>query len=402
MQDVARTDALEPISRGVAQSGVRIANERAVLTLIALNPGSSNADLSRLSGLGPQTTSRIVADLEARGLVNRGQVLRGRRGQPATPLYLNPHGAFSIGVEIGWQHFEVLLFDVSGKVLASVRRSYAWPSATTVFVDVAADVATILSGLTPLQRGRLAGIGIASPTNLERYIEQLGAPSEQVELWRGLDVAAQISHHTGLTAEWINDGNAACWSELIARPVPRPADFTYLQVGTFLGGGIVSNGELWNGPRGDTANLGGIMVSDADGRPCFLYTIASLQGLQSRLAQAGQSLPAGSPLNWDWPALEPVAGQWLDDAGLALAKALVSMRAIIDFDTAVIDGVLPRAVATRLVRHVRHHTSALPSLSVERPFIDMGTIGASAAAVGAAQRVLFSRFFSRAWNLFAT
>src|SRR6218665_1624036 len=115
MQKKTAADGLEPLGRGFAQAGVRIANERAVLTLIGLNPGASNADLARLSGLGPQTTSRIVAELEARELVQRGDVLRGRRGQPATPLFLDPDGAYVIGVEVGWRHFEVLLFAMSGQ-----------------------------------------------------------------------------------------------------------------------------------------------------------------------------------------------------------------------------------------------------------------------------------------------
>ncbi|MET0905948.1 MAG: helix-turn-helix domain-containing protein, partial [Tardiphaga sp.] len=119
---------------------MRIANERAVMTLIGLNPGASNAELARLSGLGPQTTSRIVADLEARELVLRGEVLRGRRGQPATPLFLNPDGAYGIGIEIGWRHFDVLLFAMSGATLASVRRRHDWPDFRTIFAAVATEV----------------------------------------------------------------------------------------------------------------------------------------------------------------------------------------------------------------------------------------------------------------------
>ena len=85
MQSNVVDDGIGPTARGFAQSGVRIANERAVMTLIGLNPGVSNAELARLTGLGPQTTSRIVTDLEARELVLRGEVLRGRRGHPALP-----------------------------------------------------------------------------------------------------------------------------------------------------------------------------------------------------------------------------------------------------------------------------------------------------------------------------
>jgi predicted NBD/HSP70 family sugar kinase len=402
MHKDSASEALAPLARGVAQSGVRIANERAVLTLIAIHPGSSNADLARLSGLGPQTTSRIVAELEARGLVMRGQVLRGRRGQPATPLFLDPHGACAIGVEIGWRHFEVLLIEMSGKTLASVHRSYRWPDVNTVFADVAAEIATIRSGMSEQQQARLTGIGVASPSFIEQNISRLGAPDEHKGLWEGIDVAARIAKDTGLSVEWFNDGSAACWGEMIAQPGPRRPGFAYMQVGTFVGAGIVIRGNLWEGPSGNAANLGAIMVSDADGKPTYVYLVASLMALQAQLERAGIALPEGTSLNWDWDALEPVASQWLDRAGLALAKAVISTRAIIELDKAIIDGVMPRAIVQRLLERVHHHIVELPTTSVDRPSVGMGLLGASAAATGAAQLLLFRRFFSRAWNLFAT
>ena len=402
MQKDSATAVIGAQARGVAQSGVRIANERAVLTLIAQNPGSSNADVARMSGLGPQTTSRIVTELEDRGLITRGQVLRGRRGQPATPLFLDPHGAYTIGVEIGWRHLEVLLFEMSGKTLASVRRSYAWPDANTVFADVAAEIATMRAGMTELQRQRLTGVGVASPSGIERNIGRLGAPEEHKAPWHGVDIAARIARDTGLSVQWFNDGSAACWSELIAQPMPRPRGFAYYQVGTFVGAGIVMDGELWQGPSGNAANLGSIMVSNADGTPTYVHLVASLLALQLQLERVGRKLPAGSPLNWDWDGLEPVATQWLDEAGLALAKAVISTRAVIELDMAIIDGVMPRAIVARLLERVRHHIDALPTLTSDRPEVGMGHLGASAAATGAAMLVLYGQFFSRAWNLFAT
>jgi len=144
------------------------------------------------------------------------------------------------------------------------------------------------------------------------------------------------------------------------------------------------------------------MVSDADGKPTYVHLVASLMALQQQLERVGQSLPPGSPVNWDWAALEPVATEWLDSAGLALAKAVISTRAVIELDKAIIDGVIPRAVVERLLERVRHHIADLPIMTSERPDVGMGHLGASAAATGAAQLVLFRQFFSRAWNLFAT
>ena len=397
-----RTSADDGVARGFAQSGVRIANERAVMTLIGLNPGASNAERARLSGLGPQTTSRIVSDLEARQLVLRGEVLRGRRGQPATPLFLNPDGAFGIGIEIGWRHFEVLLFSMAGVTLASIRRSYPWPDFRTLFADVGAEVATIRAGMTAQQQARLVGIGVASPPRIELHLERLGGPAEQVELWRGADVAAELAGVLGQPVDWFHDGNAACWAEFIAQPAPRPKGLAYFQVGTLLGAGMAIDGQLWEGRTGNAANLGAILVADAQGRASYVHAIASILALQQRIEAAGGALPSGHPMNWDWASLEPVASAWLDDAGRALASAGGSHRPGMELEIAGIEGVLPRHGVQHQLQRVEHHLAALPSLGDDRPVVALGHMGGAAAATGAAQLVLFHRFFSRGWNIFAT
>ncbi|MCS6760728.1 MAG: ROK family transcriptional regulator [Candidatus Devosia symbiotica] len=372
-----------------------------MLTLLTFNPGASNADLARLSGLGPQTTSRIVAELESRGLVIRGEVLRGRRGQPATPLFVNPQGALAIGIEIGWRHFEVLVVELSGKTLASVRRSYPWPDARTIFSEIAAKVATIRSGLTELQQLRLAGIGVASPSHIERNIYMVDAPAEQIALWRDIDPAKRIARDTRISAQWFNDGNAACWSELTVRTEPRPRAFAYFQVGTFVAAGLVSNGELWEG-NGHAANLGSILIYDHQGNPTFVHLVASVVALQRRLVSAGIEVPGGSPFNWDWGALEPVVSQWLDASGQALAVAIVNTNAIIELDMVIIDGVMPREIVARLIERTEFHLARLPTLTSDHPKIEAGHLGVSAASNGAAHLVLFQRYFSRAWKLFST
>lgn len=401
MQKNFVADGSEPPARGFAQSGVRLANERAVLGLIAMHPGASNADLARLSGLGAQTTSRIVSDLETRDLVQRGEVLRGRRGQPATPLFLNPDGAYVIGVEIGWRHFEVLLLAMSGKVLVSIRRTYAYPNLDSIFGEISAEIATLRAGMNRQQASRLAGIGLATPGRFETAVERLGAPGEQAERWRDTDCAARLAACTGLEVNWVNDGSAVCWGEWLVLAVPRPRAFAAFHVSTFVGAGIATDGTVWEGRTGNAANLGSILVPDAAGRPTSVHELASLMALQQQLEQAGHALPEGNPLSWDWAALEPVASAWLDVAGRALAIAIVSTRAVIELDRIVIDGVMPRAVVGQLVNRISAHLATL-SVCGESPAVAMGHLGSASAAIGAGQMLLFRRFFSRGWSLFAT
>ena len=391
-----------PLGRGMPQAGVRIANERAVLSLIGLMPGPSNADIARRSGLGPQTTSRIISELEERGLILRGQLLRGRRGQPATPLFINPDGAYSIGIEIGWRHIQVTLINLTAKVLFHERRVYEYPDATTVFAEIAVKVAGLVAGLTPQQRSRFAGIGVASPTAMGRNIEMFVNHPEQRALWEAIDIAHRVAADTGLPTEWFNDGSAACWAEIIALPDPRPTGFAYFHVGAYIGAGIVADGRLWEGPTGNAANLGGIMVSDRHGAPSFVHHVASISAFERWLRQAGATPPLGSAQDWNWDALEPHATAWLDDAGRALAQAAMTTQAMVELDGVGIDGSMPRPVLERLLERVQHHLALLPVLRSGRPTVAIGHLGALAAVNGAAFLPLYKRYFSRAWNHLGT
>ncbi|MHA6298470.1 ROK family transcriptional regulator [Devosia sp. CAU 1758] len=393
-------DVFEPIVRGITQTGVRLANERAVLTLIAGIPGVSNADIARRSGLGPQTTARILADLEARDLIIRGDVLRGRRGQPATPYQLNPQGGFSIGVEIGWQHFEVLLQNIAGEPVAATRHCYPFPDPLTVFAEVAADVATLLAELTTAQRERFAGIGVTSPGNFGPLLEPLGAPEAVMAQWAEIDIGAHLAEQTGLPTIWVNDGSAAAWREITVHPTPRPKGVAGFFVGTFVGGGVVSGGILLEGPYGNAADLGAIIVHDRVGRPAYLHLMASLHALVLRITDAGGNPPSGPAREWDWAALEPHVADWLDDAGHALAQAVLTTTAMAEIDLATINGDLPESILVRLLESTSAHLAELPILLAHRPRLARGLAGPSAAVFGAAQLLLFRRYFSRAWDLF--
>lgn len=394
-------DINEPQARGFAQSGVRVANERAVLTLIAINPGSSNADLARLSGLGPQTTSRILAELESRDLVLRGTPLRGRRGQPATPLFINPDGAYVIGVEIGWRSLEVVLLSMTGQTLASVSRNHAWPDAGTIFTDIAAEVTTLRAGLTRQQSDRMVGLGVSISRNLADGLKALGAPEEQLALWAEVDIAAHLQDLTGLETSCISVGSSASWSEWLALPQPWPASFACLYVGAFLGAGILINGSLWESRSSNGASLGDIIVPDANGKLATVQDTASLLALQRRVEAAGGKLPQTKVSKWDWPSLPAEAEAWFDDAARALAVAVLNTSAVIEVERVVIDGILPRDVMARVVERVTHHLAQLPN-SRQVPTLSLGKMGTAAAADGVAQMLLFRRFFARAWDLFVT
>jgi predicted NBD/HSP70 family sugar kinase len=383
------------VGRGIQPAHVRQTNQRAILSVISLQPGISNAELARVTELAPQTVSAVLADLEQMHLVTRGDVLRGRRGQPATPLYMNPVGALSIGAEIGWRHIEVCLVGIGTQVLSCVRRDYAYPDAATVFRTLAEIVTELTAPLSPPERKRLTGLGLAAPGGIGDPASLQPPPAGQQELWAGLDIARATAAATGLEVSLFNDGHAACWAQRVAHPAPRPFSFVFLVLDTFVGAGIVAENRLWEGVNGTSGNLGAMLVTDSHGHMRYLHEVASLHALEQRLVAAGLSLDAvrqAPPV----PAVRAALDAWIAEASDALAQTLMNATRVMEFELAVIESALPPALTAEIVAATAQRMERFPTLGQgKRVPLVAGQLGRSGAAQGAALLRMHRRFFSR-------
>jgi len=388
-------DFFEPAERGVQHASLRAANRRAVLTAIAFNQGLSNADVSRRTGLAPQTASAIVAELEDDGLVTRGEVLRGRRGQPATPLFLDYAGAYGIGCEISWRHIDIMLINVGSQELGRYRRDFAYPDVETIVDEAARAIGELTGTLTPEQRERISGIGLASPSHMDRLTDNAGVPKHQIELWKDFDLRAALETATGLPTTWFNDGNCACFAEMVMSPAPRPPNLIHLFVSTYLGAGITAEHKLWEGPTGNSANLGSMLVNGHDGHRTTGHDLASTTALGRLLAAAGLSLPVGNPADWPWADWEPYIAPWLDQAGAAMAEIIVNTGAVLEVDHVIIDSAAPQPIVERLAAATDSHLGQLISPIAKRPILVAGKLGSRATPLGAAQLTMFRKHFSR-------
>ena len=242
------TDSAGPLLRGSNKASMRANNERLVITLLHRFGALSRAEIAAHTGLSAQAVSVITRKMQAEGLIIGGAPQRGRVGQPAIPLALNPDGAFFIGVKVGRRSAEVVLGDMTGQIRDGVAQTYAHPEPGPVADFVLDGVARIMArGDGP----RASGIGIAIPSEMWNWSSLIGIPTPRMDGWRDLNLAPRIAALTGLPVYTRNDATAACGAELMFGTAELPANFLHLYFGYFIGGGLVLNNRLYDGPSGN-------------------------------------------------------------------------------------------------------------------------------------------------------
>ena len=378
--------------RGTNQGGMRAFNERLVLTLVYRNPGLAQRDIARATGLSAQTISVIIRQLERDGLLLKGEPVRGRVGQPSIPLAINPRGAFFLGIKVGRRSVEMVLTDFFGAVLGSCRVGYRWPTPGRVIAFSKEGIALLSAKLDEEERKRLSGVGIATPFELWNWSRQTGAPAEEMEQWRSADLQGEIAAITDLPVFIINDATAACAAELRFGHSAGRKDFIYFYIGTFIGGGVVLNGGLYNGRTGYAGSIGGMPVPDEQGGVVQIIDRTSIIILERMLEAAGLD---ASPL-WNtpeaWPDYDLQITEWIGIVSRSLAYAIIASVSIIDFEFAIIDGGLPANIRKHIVAETQRAVLTFDLQGVQLPHIEEGSIGNNARALGAASLPLVERF----------
>ena len=396
----AATEAARPrtidLARGTNQAGVRLYNERLVLSLIRRHGSLPKADIARQTGLSAQTITIIMRQLEADGLVVRRGRQRGKVGQPSVPFALRPEGAFSLGLKIGRRSNELVLVDFLGGVRGTLQQAGNYPTPSAVLSFVTDGVAELTRSLSPAERKRVAGLGIAAPFELWNWEEQIGAPRSILDQWRSFDLKHNLAQVCPWPVYFCNDATAACAAELVFGNTEHHLDFLYIFVGSFIGGGIVLNGQVQLGRTGNAGAIGSmpVAVEQEAGETVHQQLIrsASIYLLANRLSAIGAD---GSVL-WrspdEWGDLGEPLDSWIDEAARGIAAAIVAAISVLDFSVTIIDGAFPTSVRRRLVDRVNNRLGDFDRQGLSPVSAVAGTIGSGARSVGGACLPLLASF----------
>ena len=383
--------------RGGDTTGLRAYNERLIMSALRRAGALSRAEIARETGLSGQAASVIVARLMEAGLVVKREKVRGHVGQPSTPIAPDPTGAFSLGVKIGRHSVEAILVNLVGEVIGTRRERYQAPIPERTVATAIAQVSALLDLLDKRARERVVGIGVAMPGELEAWARELDLEPGALDGWRTTDVPGALARASGLEAWLYNDATAACAAEMIAGDAIDARSALYIYMGTFIGGGIVLDGKLYPGERANAGAIGSMPTGAAcpAGSPSNcgqLIHSASVLKLERALAAAGINAQDVLYAERTSPQIEALFETWLEETLPEFTRAVVAALSIIDFESVVVDGLLPPRWRTRLTEGLAAGLAGFNLSGLSQTRIVSGSIGPMARVLGAAMLPLEARF----------
>jgi len=393
-------ERLEPpaaaaIASGADQAGVRLYNERLILSLVRRYRQLSKIEVARLTGLSVQSASAIMNRLQLDGLLRREAPQRGRVGQPTVPLSLDPEGALSFGLKIGRRSCELVLVDFEGRVRRRAQETFTYPTPRIILDFASRTLPSFTQTLSPRQLRRVAGLGVAAPFQLWNWGVEIGAPPGAMDIWRTIDIEREVARLCPFPVTLCNDATSACAAEFFFGQAWRHRDFLYFFLGSFVGGGIVIGGALFPGRTGNAGALGSMPVmplGQAGEPPSQLIACASIYQLERRVEAAGLDPSSIWRTPNCWSDFGSHLDTWIEEASHALAYACVAALSVIDFEAIVIDGAMPTSVRDRLTARVAERVEALDRRGLSDAAIMAGAIGADARAIGGAAFPLIANF----------
>ncbi len=169
----------------------------------------------------------------------------------------------AIGVDLGGSHTSAAIVQEDGKILTQFEQDIVDRSFDAV---MAALDNVIGSALKEAKEKDLVGIGIGSPGNIDpRTGAVLYSPNF---LWHNVPLGERLRERYRIPLFIANDARCATLGEYTFGSGIGTENFVLLTLGTGIGGGIVSGGQLLIGNRAGAGEFGHHQIRPTDGFIC--------------------------------------------------------------------------------------------------------------------------------------
>ena len=171
-----------------------------------------------------------------------------------------------VGIDVGGTNIKIGLFDAELKLLSKTSVTTDADMGPEVVIDKMAQTVKDLLAEAGLSLADIVAIGIGTP-GPARYSEGVIIRSTNMPKFKNVAICKMLNERLGAPVVFDNDANVACWGEYVVGAGKGVEDMVFFTLGTGIGGGVVSSGELVHGCDENAAELGHMIIYP-NGRNC--------------------------------------------------------------------------------------------------------------------------------------
>jgi glucokinase len=365
----------------------RTANQQAVVEELLAGRARTRSQLAHAIGLSKPTVHAIVGLLVEEGLVEEVGQTDGTVGRSATLFRVQPTARAAIGIDLGGTKVLAAIADLAGNLRAE-RRIETGAGSSEDLLGRLMDLCRGLADEAEIPWNTVGSLAIGCPgvpDPVTGYLKLAGNIPALAEV----DLAAELRTRSGKEVILENDVNMAVLGERWKGLAQRTSDAVFIGIGTGIGMGVISQGQLQRGATGAAGEIGFLPLG-ADPFDAGVQSLGPLEEVLSargvmatyRRHRAGTGDPtladAREVFEAGTASLNEAARQTVEHVCDHLALTIAAVHAVLDPERVILGGgigsnpVLLRGVRSRLDRLGRRPAS-----------VDVSALGQRAALVGA-------------------
>jgi predicted NBD/HSP70 family sugar kinase len=247
--------------------GDRLAGLMTVLNLVRNRHATTRLEVEQRSGLGRTAVTQRLERLLELGLVQDDTLARSAIGRPPRGLSFAKDRGHLLVADLGVTSVRAGVTDLEGHVLAATEEP----------LDIAAGPEVVLGRLGELfdtllkeradTHAPVWALGIGIPARVEFNSGRPIAPPVMPG-WDRYPIREHLAERFNVPA-WIdNDVNVLAIGELRAGVARNVSDALFVKIGTGIGAGLISRGQIHRGARGCAGDIGHISVTDSPAVVC--------------------------------------------------------------------------------------------------------------------------------------
>ena len=171
-----------------------------------------------------------------------------------------------VGIDVGGTNVKIGLFDPKLKLLCKTSVTTDADMGPEIVIDKMAKTVKELLAQAGFSLKDVVAVGIGTP-GPAKYSQGIIIKSTNMPKFKNVPICRMLNERLGAPIVFDNDANVACWGEYAVGAGKGVKDIVFFTLGTGIGGGIVSNGELVHGCDENGAELGHTIIYP-DGRQC--------------------------------------------------------------------------------------------------------------------------------------